>query len=448
MNDVCLSNLRYGVLSEESLSEIFSCSSKIRKLQINIPLSESMLLRLASRLETHTSLEFLGFEYCNETMIDFFKSMGQISIKTIQFSFVRNFVLDEESETVVRDFFSKSCAMDIRFAINEELGLWEARKHVSLLECVVTGLAFNKTMNSLDLKIVNGADLCENSMELLLHTNQYMLSLNITASDLLKEPFVRDFLSALRSSCCPREVSLKNLSCEASAALFGGLASTQMIRSLSVEKFEYEPIDLQRLIDGLRENETISKLTLAAISGGSHMTLNALAPVLSSHRSLQSFQILGHDVSLSSDIVGVVEMILESNPRMLEFGFPIYTANDATNLVGLIPKLRSLESLQIVDGSFPVPLIDPEELLEVLNQNSTIIHYNFVSPKQDHNVRLRSILQRNVQLKRRRKMSETIPLLEDKPQLWPLFHAKMLNCEDWIDAGYHFTRELVLLQRF
>jgi hypothetical protein len=448
VSDVCLSNLRYGTLTEEMLEELFNISSTVRKLQFNVPLSKSMLLKLASWIKDgKTSLEYLGMEYCNEDAMDFFRTAGHVRVKTIQFSFSTNFALDNISEVVVRDFFAKSALTHIRFAVSEELGLWGARQQVSLLECLVTGLAESSTVESLDLKVVNGADLSEDCMEMLFHLNECLRTISITAYEQLMEPFLTDFLTALRSSCLSRDITLKNLSIEASVALFDGLASAIMIKSLTIEILEYGSKGLEQLSNGLSKNSTIRKLVLIAVSGGIHTTLNALAPMLSNHATLQSFQILGHDALLSRDVCPMVETILESNPRLIEFGFPIYTAKDAKDLLSLIPRLQFLQSLQIVDGSFAVPLIDPDELLEALGRNSNLISYCFFSPKKDHNVRLRAILQRNIQLRRRRAVSRAIPQLEKSPQLWPLVQSEMSNRDDWLDATYHFTRELLMLQR-
>lgn len=447
VSDVCLSNLRYGNLTEEMLAELFSVSSSVRRLQLNVPLYKSMHLKLASWLEDNKTLDFLGMEYCDEGVVDFFRTAGHLSVETIQFSFLTNFALDNIGEVVVHDFFAKSALTHVRFAVSEELGLWGARQQVSLLECLVTGLAKNTTVESLELKLVNGADLSEDSMEMLFQHSRCLRTIRITAHDQLMEPFVTDLLTALRSSCVPRDVSLKNLSLEASVALFEGLASANMIESLTIEKLEYGSKDLELLSDGLSNNSTIRKLILIAVSGELQTTLNALAPILSSHGSLQSFQILGHDALLSRDVCPMIETILENNPRLIEFGFPICTANDAKDLLSLIPRLQFLQSLQIVDGSFPVPLIDPDELLEALGRNSNLISYNFYSPKKDHNVRLHAILQRNVQLRRRRAISRAIPQLEKSPQLWPLVQSEMSNRDDWLDARYHFTRELLMLQR-
>ena len=335
----------------------------------------------------------------------------------------------------------------MRFAVREELGLWGARQQVSLLECVVTGLAENTTAISLELKMIRGADLCEHSLEVLLQQNQSLQRLSITAHDQLLEPFLTDFLTALRSSCIHRDICLKNLSLEASHALFEGLTSALTIKSLSIDNNEFGPIDLERLSDGLAKNSTIRKLTLIAIAGGAHTTLNALAHVLSTHRTLRSFQIIGHDVALSGDVCPIVERILESNPRLIEFGFPIFTPCDARHVLRIIPQLRFLESLHIVDGSFPVPLMDPDELLEALESNVNLTSFSFFSPNGDHNSRLNAILQRNINLRRRRKMARAIPQLEKSPQLWPLLQSEMSNRDDWLDASYHFARELVMLQR-
>ena len=447
VSEVCLSNLRYGTLTEDMFAELLSASCSLTKLQFSVPLSNSMLLKLASWIKDGNSLLFLGLEYCDEVVIEFLRAVGHFSVDTIQFSFLANFALNNGDEMVVRNFFAKSSLSHVRFAVKEELGLWGARQHASLLECLVIGLAECTTIISLDLKLMNGADLSEETMEMLFQRNQCLQHLSITAHDQLVEPFVTDILTALRSSCLHRDISLKNLSPEAARSLYEGLASAPMIKSLSIENFEYRPADLEQLSEGLAKNSTIRKLTLIAVSGGAHTTLKGLAPVLSNHGTLQSFQLFGHDVALSRDVCPIVEMILESNPKIIEFGLPIFTANDAKDLLCLIPHIQCLQSLQIVDGSFPVPLIDPEELLDALERNSNLTNYRFLSPKGDHNCRLQAILQRNIKLRRRREISKAIPQLEKNPQLWPLVYSEVSNRDDWLDASFHFTRELVMLQR-
>jgi hypothetical protein len=140
-----------------------------------------------------------------------------------------------------------------------------------------------------------------------------------------------------------------------------------------------------------------------------------------------------------------VEVILERNPRLREFGFPIHTATDAKDLLGLIPRLGNLQSLRIEDGSSSVPLLDPDDLLDALDQNLNPIRYDFFSPKSEHQVRLHTILQRNVQLLRRRKITKSIQQLAMSPHLWPWILHEMSIRDGWMDASYYFIRELVML---
>jgi hypothetical protein len=102
---------------------------------------------------------------------------------------------------------------------------------------------------------------------MLFKQNEKLRRFNIMAYDQMSEPLVSDLLSALTSSCVPREIGLKPLSQEASVSLFRGLASASTIHSLSTTQFEYRPQDLEILSQSLCHNATIRKLSLAAVSG-------------------------------------------------------------------------------------------------------------------------------------------------------------------------------------
>ena len=448
VKEVCLSNLRYGPLTEEMLNELLAYSSSIQRLQFNVHLSKSMLLKLASWLGADNNLIYLGLEYCDATVLDFLKAADHLSVDTLQLRFYKNFVLDTESQEIVRDFFANNSLTNLRFGVCEELGLCEVRQQVSLLECLLIGLAGNKSVKALELQLTRGSDLSEDSLEMLFQQNECMQRFSVMAHDQLKEPFVSDFLTALKSSCVPRDIALKSLSREASAALFQGLASATMINSLTSAQFEYRQEDLVVLSDSLAQNSTIRKLSLAAGSGGSHATLAALTSILSRHKTLQSFQLLDYHAESSEDVCHVIEGILESNPHLVEFGFQIYTANDAKALICLIPRLPChVQSLKIVDGSSSMPLLDSESLLDALEQNLNLSSYDFYSPCSEHNARFTRILQRNVQLRRRRETTKSVPRLGKSPQMWPLVLFEMSNREGWIDTTYHFARELVMLQR-
>jgi len=108
VKEVCLSNLRYGPLTEEMLNELLAYSSSIQRLQFNVHLSKSMLLKLASWLGADNNLIYLGLEYCDATVLDFLKAADHLSVDTLQLRFYKNFVLDTESQEIVRDFFANN----------------------------------------------------------------------------------------------------------------------------------------------------------------------------------------------------------------------------------------------------------------------------------------------------------------------------------------------------
>jgi hypothetical protein len=442
---VFVTNLRYGTLTEEMLKDLLGCSSSIQTLHLNIHLSKAMLLTLAAWLATDNSVTYLGLEYCDASFIDFLKAVRQVHVETLQLGFSKNMVLDHEAQNVVQDFFANGAFKNLRFGVYEELGVWEARQQGSLLECLLIGLANNTTLLALDLQLVKGVDLSVDSLENFFQQNEKLQRFSVMAYDEISESFVSDLLTALMSSGVPRDIGLKSLSQEASVALFRHLASATTISSLSTTQFEYRPQDLEILSQSLSSNATIRKLSLTAPNGRAHTTLAALVPVLSKHSVLESFQIHGHDITSTDNILPIVEVILERNPRLREFGFPIYTATDAKDLLGLIPRLNNLRSLRIEDGSSSVPLLDPDNLLDALDQNLTLISYDFFSPKNEHHVRLQRILQRNVQMMRRIEMTKSIQQLATSPQLWPLIQYEMSNHDGWIDARYYFIRELVML---
>lgn len=408
-------------------------------------MSKAMLLTLATWLGVDNNVTSLGLEYCDASLIDFLKAVGQVRVDTLQLHFSKNLVLGQEAQTVVQDFFANSAFMNVRVGICDELGFQEARQQVSFLECLLRGLANNNTSLTLDLQIVKGADLTKDSLERFFKQNEKLVRFSVMAYDQLSEPFVSDLLTALTSSRVPREICLKSLSQEASIALFRGMATATTIYSLSTTQFEYRPQDLETLSQSLSKNVTIRKLSLTAVSGRAHTTLTALLPVLSTHSVLESFQMYGHDITRTENVLPILELILERNPRLREFGLPICTAMDAKALLGLIPRLGDLRSLRIEDGSSSVPLLDPENLLDALDQNLNLIKYDFFSPKSEHQLRFHKILHRNVQLMRRTKITTSIQQLATSPQRWPLILNEMSIREGWIDASYFFIRELVML---
>lgn len=447
VKEVYFSNLRYGTLSEEMLDRLLMYSSKeIQRFQFNVPLSSPMLLKLAAWIGKGNILKHFGLEYCDRSVLQFLKALdgNLLADDSLQLFFCENFIVDEKDRSIVQDFFGANKVRSLRFGVRAELGLWEARQQVSLLECLLGGLGDNRSLRNLELFLSSGSDITGESLESLLKRNNRMKCMNIVGLDRLREPFVTDFLTALKTSCIPREVSMSCLTREATVALFNGLATATTIDRLRVTNFDHRQKDLALLSNSLSQNSKIIKLTL---DSPAPVTIRSLAPALFRHESLQSFELLTCDSVQGEGVCNVVQEILESNHQLVEAGFPIYTADDAKVLLEMIPHLDHVKSLKIVDAAFSEPLLNADSLLDALEENFTIVQFDLISPSKAINDRLCGILRRNIQLARRQEMDKSLKSLEKVPQTWPLILSQLVNGTDRLDSAYHLSRELVMLRQ-
>jgi hypothetical protein len=447
VKEVYFSNLRYGPLSDEMLDRMLTYSSnQIQRFQFNVQLSQSMLKKLAAWIVKGDSLKHFGLEYCDDSVLPFLGAISgyQVATDSLQLFFCENLLVGDKDEEVLRNFFASNIANSLQFGVRTELGLRETRQQVSLLECLLGGLAGNSCLKSLELFLSSGSDITGESLESLLKRNTSVKTLNIVGLDRLREPFITDFLTALESSCKSRAVSLSCLTHGATVALFSGMATATNIERLRITRFDHRKKDLVVLLSkSLASNSTIHKL---ALDSPASVTIRSLAPALFNHKSLKSFELLTCDSVQSGGVCHVVQEILESNHQLVEAGFPIYTADDATALLDMIPHLDHVKSLKVVDAAFSEPLLDAEKLLDALEKNFTIVKFDFFSPSKAANERLKSILRRNTQLSRRQEMAQSLPSMEKNPQTWPLILTKMMSGNDWVDSAYNLNRELVMLQ--
>jgi hypothetical protein len=452
IRDIHLSEYRFGPITDDMFSILLSCCSSVRKFHIQCSLSNKQMEKLSLWLQNEDhSVMMLGFETRDESnsFLESFTSTlpTNLPVDQLYIRLESNGILSHDSSQAINNWFARCTIRHMRFKICRELGLWEARQRISFLECLIHGLADNGNLQALDLIIQCGADLAEDSLERMFQRNQMLETINIEGTEELQEPFVSDFFSALKSSCRHCHIGLRNVSLNASLALFEGLATAKNIKSLFVEQLEYNDDHLDRISFALSCNDKIESLSLGAICGDAYITLTKLEASLSAHTTLKSFQIFGHDAAISREICHIVENIATRNPMIREFGFPIMNRQDAQALLEMIPRIHHLESLEIVDGSISVPLLNPDALLDALEQNVSLVRFSMYSPQREHTERLSAILQRNLKMKRRSEISKVIPQLELMPQLWPLLQGEMSNRTNWQDAMYHFMRELVLIQQ-
>lgn len=446
VKEVHVSNLRYGPLTEEMLEKILDPTLAVEGLHFNIPLSRSMLMRLVPWLEETMQLKTLGFEYCDESMIEFFRALSptHLAVTRLELCFYENFCLLLDKGSVVQDFFARNQSIThLKFEVREEMGLWEARQQVTLLECLLMGLSKNACLKHLELILSTGSDLSEESMGALFASNSTLRSLTVTGLDRIQEPFLTDFLTALESGCASRGIGLHCLTHDAFYALCRRLSSSSKMCSLTMTGFPFPPPALELLCESITRNCFLQSL---ALDSPVYSTIKALGPALKKHVCLYAIDLLGNQEAGS--IFQCVEDILESNSRITEFGLPVDSQQDALEMIRMIPRLHHVRNLKIVVSASSDVVIDEAALLDALRENTSLLHFDCVCPfGAEIQSCLHDILRRNAALKRRRLMMQSIEWLEMSPPTWPLILADMARRETWIDTKYCLCRELVLLRQ-